>query len=304
MEQVWTAPGRKPAARRDIRTARGEIERHLAVAAPFETDPLASAARYALLAPGKRLRPLLAMIAGWELDCDDPGLLEAGVALEMVHAASLVLDDLPSMDNAAWRRGRPATHVAYGEDVAILAAIALLSRAYATLSSARCLDAETRCRLVTILAEAVGSGGLATGQLQDLRGNDRLKPIDHILRSNHLKTGVLFIAAIDMACLIAQADEAVCESFRRFASHFGHAFQLLDDLRDGDDIPADGGDLGKATLVSILGHHEVRKRMMAHVAQALDALRPEGPLATFTIGLFDDHGSDRWAASTPRVVHV
>jgi geranylgeranyl diphosphate synthase type II len=282
--------------------ARVEIERRLAAASPSETDPLTGAVRHALLAPGKRLRPLLAMLAGWELDCRDPGLIEAGIALEMAHAASLVLDDLPSMDNAAWRRGRPATHVAFGEDAAILASIALLSRAYATLSSAGNLEAETRCQLVTILTQAVGSGGLATGQLQDLRGHDRLRPVDQILRSNHLKTGSLFLAAVDMACVIARADARDHERCRQFANHFGQAYQLLDDLDDGNDAQVDGGDLGKATLVSILGHDEVRSRMMAHVAEALSTLRPGGFLSTFASELFCEADSSDRSTSAPRAV--
>ena len=174
------------------------IEARLRALAPAEsrTGSLDAAIRYALLAPGKRLRPLLTLLAAWELGARDLKALDAACALEMVHAASLVLDDLPCMDDASERRGRPATHVAYGQDVAILCAVALLGRAFLTVASMDGIDPARRAQLSVILSEAVGANGLAAGQLEDLRGNVRARPLDHVV-------GVAIVRAVTTGATLA-----------------------------------------------------------------------------------------------------
>lgn len=267
---------------------RAAIDRRLAALVPAQaTSPLDQAVRYALLAPGKRIRPFLAMLAAAELGADELEALDAGCALEMVHAASLILDDLPAMDDAPLRRGQPSTHVAFGQEVAILSSVVLQSRAYATAANAARLDPTTRCALVTILARAVGSDGLAGGQYEDL-SSDGQTPLARVTDANHLKTGMLFMAAVEMAAAIAQVDDSRLERMRSFATHLGQAFQLLDDLKDGHGA-ADGEDAGKATVLSILGVEEARRRLERHVAHATELLKPGGPLARFVENIFASH---------------
>jgi geranylgeranyl diphosphate synthase type II len=195
------------------------------------------------------------------------------------------------------RRGQPSTHVAFGEAEAILAGIALLSRAYATVAEATRLDPAVRCSHVAILARAVGTGGLATGQVQDLRAADDAD-LGRIEDANHLKTGMLFVAAIEMAAVIARAPSHQLERLRIFAGHLGQAFQLLDDLLDGADPAGSslGEDAGKATLLSMLGESEVRQRLERHVAHALDELNPDGVLARFVAQIFIEPGQPAPAA--------
>jgi geranylgeranyl diphosphate synthase type II len=248
---------------------------------------LDQAVRYALLAPGKRIRPFLAMLAAAELGADELDALDAGCALEMLHAASLILDDLPAMDDAPLRRGQPSTHVAFGQEAAILASVVLQSRAYATAANAARLDPATRCTLVTILARAVGRDGLAGGQYEDLSANDET-PLARVTDANHLKTGMLFMAAVEMAAAIAGAEDARLERMRGFATHLGQAFQLFDDLKDGHGSVG-GEDAGKATILSIVGLDEARWRLERHVAHATELLTPGGALARFVESIFAGH---------------
>ncbi len=274
-------------SRTDLRILRGAIERRLKALAPAEIDPdpLVKAVRYAVLAPGKRIRPLLVVLAAQEFGADALDTLDAGCALEMVHAASLILDDLPAMDDAPWRRGQASTHIAFGEAEAILAGVALLSRAYATLAETTRLDPAIRCNLVAILARAVGTGGLATGQYHDLRGPAQAD-LGRIGDANPLKTGMLFVAAVEMAGAIARAPQSDVERLCVFAGHLGQAFQLLDDLADSNDSGETGEDAGKATLLSVLGESEVRQRLERHLAHALDEIDPDGALARFVEQIF------------------
>ena len=266
----------------DLREA---VDRRLSALAPVGQDALARAIRHALLAPGKRLRPIATVLASWELGRTDLAALDAGCALEMIHAASLVLDDLPCMDDAPTRRGRPSTHLAFGEDVAVLAAISLLSQAYGVAARSAGLDGPARAKVVGILAEAVGFDGLAGGQFRDLRGRGGASAL---VEANHLKTGVLFVAATDIGSCVAGADAAETERLRACATHLGQAFQLMDDLADGAfgaQEPAE--DRGKTTLLTVLGPGDARRRLAAHVAHAQDGLRPGGLLATFVAGIFE-----------------
>lgn len=283
---------------RDHRALRLLVDQRLDELSPrgLGSEALDDAVRHALLTPGKRIRPLLTMLAARELGTNETGALDAGCALEMVHAASLVLDDLPCMDDAASRRGEPATHVAFGQDVAVLASVTLLARAFATLSSAPGLAPEQRTSLVSILAEAVGSEGLAGGQYRDLRGGDGQGGIDGASEANRRKTGTLFLAATDMASVIAGADVARTAPLRRFAEHLGQAFQILDDLEDGPskaEVGRPGGfeDAGRANILTFLGTDGARRRLDAHLANVHDALQPGGDLAIFVRTIFDGHRS-------------
>ena len=235
-------------------------------------DQLTAAMRAAALGAGKRMRPLLMMLVARDLGCTSPALADVGCAVELVHASSLILDDMPCMDNALLRRGRPTIHVQFGEDVTILAAVALLSRAFGILAQAQDIPPAVRARLVARLAETVGAQGLVKGQFLDLRGGMRTP--DDIATTNELKTGVLLGVAVDMAAIIAQAGDGVAASLRAFALAAGHAFQLRDDFLDvpGNDTAVTGKDTGKdagkATLINTVGQDEARRRLAIHLHDA------------------------------------
>ena len=260
-----------------------------------QADMLAAAMRAGALSAGKRMRPLLVMLVARDLGCTSPALVDVACAVEMVHAASLMLDDMPCMDNAQLRRGKPAIHVAYGEDVTILASVALLSRAFGVLAAAQDIAPITRTRLVARLAETIGTQGLVRGQFEDLHGAGSRTP-EAIATTNELKTGVLLGVAVDMAAIIAQADERIAQSLRAFALAAGHAFQIRDDFFDipGTDSTltgkVTGKDLGKATLLASLGQEEAQRRLAAYLMDADrhlgDALGAGGGTRQFVGGLF------------------
>ena len=258
------------------------------------TDLLTAAMRAGALSAGKRMRPLLVMLVARDLGCSSPALVDVACAVEMVHAASLMLDDMPCMDNAQLRRGKRAIHVQYGEDVTILASVALLSRAFGVLATAHDIPPVTRSRLVARLAETIGAQGLVRGQFEDLRGGARSP--DAIAATNELKTGVLLGVAVDMAAIIAQTDDAVARSLRAFALAAGHAFQIRDDFHDlpGNDSAVTGKDtgkdLGKSTLLVSLGLDEARLRLSGYLTEAerhlVDALGEKAETRRFVAGLF------------------
>lgn len=226
-----------------------------------------------VLAPGKRLRPMMTVMVAMDLGGDVETAVDAGCAVEMVHAASLTLDDLPSMDDATMRRGRPAVHAAYGEDIAILASIAALSGAFETLAKLSGASDQMRAESVAILARAVGVSGLVAGQFADLRDGAHARDVTDIAATNSLKTGSLFSAAVEIGAVVSGADHAARLELRRFAAELGHAFQLLDDLLDhhgnaestGKDV---GKDVGKSTIGSVIGRESVLGRIDGHVAAA------------------------------------
>lgn len=235
-----------------------------------ERDVVALAMRTSTLAPGKRTRPILLMLAAEGLGHRGTCALDLGCAIEMIHAASLVLDDLPCMDNASLRRGRPTVHLQFGEDVAILTAVALLSRAFGVIASINDLRPEIRTQLVELAANAVGMQGLVRGQFQDLREGQQARTPEEIAVTNNLKTGVLFGAIVDMAWLISDADAALRPTLQTFALELGQAFQMYDDLRDTftDSDKDQGKDIGKSTFVSLYGEARVKEQLQAHLANA------------------------------------
>lgn len=276
--QTQTSP--IPLAQRESwLSLRQRVDERLATllpAAESEQDSVTLALREGTLAPGKRLRPLLVLFALGDLGRETDAALDPACALEMVHAASLFLDDMPCMDNATLRRGQPTIHLRFGEDVAVLASVALLSHAYGVMATAPGLTPSQRNAAVATLARAVGAQGLVRGQFRDLRGDGKGHQLDTLLATNQLKTGSLFTAALDLAALLADADAAQSHHLRGFASELGLAFQLLDDIADGL-TPQDTGkdcqqDRAKTTVISLLGPQAAQQQLAIHRAAALDHL--------------------------------
>ncbi len=254
-----------------------------------DTDTVSRAMHACVMAPGKRLRPLLLLLAAQDMGVEASDVIDAACALEMVHAASLALDDLPCMDDAQMRRGQPALHVLHGDDVAILAAVALLGQAFVAAGSSTLAPA-VRVRCMTILAEAIGPRGLVGGQCRDLRDGRVQRSAESIVQTNQLKTGSLFTAAVEIAALAAHADATTRTALVTFACELGQAFQLADDIADacgtastlGKDV---GRDAGKSTLVALLGLTAARDCLAQHMTQAQASLRralgPDASLARY-----------------------
>jgi len=258
-------------------------------------DLVSAAMREGTLAQGKRIRPLLLILTARDLGCDahHPGLLDLACAVEMVHAASLMLDDVPCMDNAMLRRGSPTIHRQFGEYVAILAAVALLSNAFGVVAAADGFSNESRNQAVSELSAAVGLQGLVQGQFRDLSEGSLPRGEDDIAATNELKTSMLFGATLQIAAIAADAAPMVCQRLRCFARDLGQAFQLLDDLADGhSDTGKDiDKDLGKSTLVATLGAEAVRQRLREHLHSADDhfvhACGPQGSTRRFLYSWFE-----------------
>lgn len=215
----------------------------------------------ALTSPGKRLRPALALAVAEMFGQRAAAVLDLACAVEMVHACSLIFDDLPAMDDAALRRGRPTVHRAFGEATAQLAGLALLNRAYGVVAEAAhrlTLSRYTAEDLVHHLSAAVGSDGLIGGQALDLAASPEEHDLALLEYIHSHKTGALFIAAGELGAMAADARRRDLETITRFAKNLGLAFQISDDLIDatlteeeaGKDV---GKDAGKVTFVSLLG---------------------------------------------------
>jgi geranylgeranyl diphosphate synthase, type II len=256
-----------------------QVDETLCRLVPDGPAPVARAMAYTLQAPSKRIRPVLTLLAAELCGGDAERALPAAAVIELVHASSLILDDLPSMDNATLRRGRPANHVKFGEALAILAAFGLLNRAFATLS--RSYEPALAVRLSALVADAVGSDGLIDGQAADLLATDAEIGFELLERIHRGKTGALFNAAAIGGAMTAGSDREGLTALSAFAKNLGLAFQIIDDLLDVEGNPAETGkdarrDARKTTFVSfsgVAGAHE----LAAELCQTADrALAPFG----------------------------
>lgn len=247
-------------------------------------NPLAPSMRHAVLGEGKRVRALLALQAGRELGADDAAAVDAGCAVELLHAASLVFDDLPAMDNAEFRRGQPATHVAHGEATAMLAAVSLIAQAFSVVGALTQLSADARCAMVDVLAFTIGSEGMAAGQQSDVATLPGTPDLHLVEQVGGQKTGSLFVAAVELGALAGQADAEQRARLRSYARHVGLAFQIADDLED------EGEDEGRDTYVGLLGRAGARALLHQHLDTAHgELLQPCGGLMQLTQALFAAH---------------
>jgi farnesyl diphosphate synthase len=236
------------------------------------------AMRYAALAPGKRLRPFLVLAGAKLFSVATSRALQVAAAIELVHAYSLVHDDLPAMDNSDLRRGRPTCHKAFDDATAILAGDGLLTLAFEVLAQPDTHgDPAVRCELVASLAQAAGSHGMVGGQMIDLIAEHRPDlDIGAITRLQRLKTGALISFACEAGAILGKAPLELRLALRGYAQSLGLAFQIADDLLDvqgsagetGKPVGRDAA-AGKATFVSILGIERARAQAELLVAQAI-----------------------------------
>jgi len=271
---------------RTLIARRDEVEAALRrLVEPSTAPAVARAVEDSLFAPAKRLRPILALLVADVLRGNPQSVLPAGCAVEMVHTASLILDDLPSMDDAKTRRGRPTCHVAHGEATAILAAFALLNRAFEVLAEGwpGGPDASQRAAVSRDLARAIGQNGMIAGQSVDLEMTDHAIDFPTLEFIHSRKTGALFMASAALGALVARARAADVAAVVAYAKNLGLAFQIVDDLIDvtgGDEAGKDvGKDVKKTTFVSFSGVEGARALARELIEASQAALAGFGPRA-------------------------
>lgn len=250
-------------------------------AAACTPQRLHQAMRYAVLDGGKRVRPLLVDAAGEVVGAPEPALRAAALAVEYVHAYSLIHDDLPCMDNDVLRRGKPTVHIAFDEATAMLAGDALQAEAFQAIAEAP-IAAGTRAVLMAELAAAAGTRGMCGGQAIDLAAIGTSMSRAELEQMHGMKTGALLRAAVRMGALAGTADPAVLAPLDRYAHAVGLAFQVVDDVLDVEATSEDLGKTagkdaqqGKPTYVSMLGLSAARQwaeRLRQDAHGALDTL--------------------------------
>lgn len=261
------------------------LDQHVSASAPAE---LGQAMRYAALNGGKRLRPLLVLATAQAVGVQEtPAALRAACAVELIHAYSLVHDDLPCMDNDVLRRGQPTVHVKFGEALALLAGDALQALAFEVLTPADETQVAlvAQARLVAVLARAAGAMGMAGGQAIDLTHVGLSMDEQHLQEMHQLKTGALLSGCISlgMACSTQSVSRQARDALNTYGHALGLAFQVVDDILDATAESAVIGktagkdaQAGKPTYVSLLGLAAARQRAQALYTQARQALLHSG----------------------------
>jgi len=279
--------------------ARGRVdavlERWAAHSERFWPSPVSAAIRYSLLSTGKRLRPTLVVACYEAVGGGSPAVAELAAAVEVVHAYSLVHDDLPCMDDDDLRRGRPTTHRAFDVRTATEAGyhmVPLAARVLAAGMDALELDVERRRTIALELFRAAGAGGMIGGQALDLEAEGRRLPAAELREIHRRKTGALIAASCVIGGLAAGAAPAAREALRGYGADMGLAFQVYDDVLDAtatsDQLGKTAGRdaaLAKSTFVTLLGVGAARAEAERLAAQAVDRLRQEGVVSPMLVEL-------------------
>jgi len=231
---------------------------------------------YTLFSGGKRIRPLFCFVVGDLFSVPRERLISLACALEMIHTASLIMDDLPHMDNASTRRGKPANHLIYGQDVAALASIGLLTRAYEVVLEDPELPGDKKAKVVSKLANVVGIRGLVGGQFVDLKFANKSMDYATLDYIHTHKTAALFVASGITAAIIGGAKDYEIEALEKYANNLGFAFQIVDDLLDA---VGDTGEAGKpvnrdnGNFVTLYGVDKSRSIAQDCANKAIEAIQ-------------------------------
>jgi geranylgeranyl diphosphate synthase type II len=263
------------------RGLRHEIDAALATYTRYDGDcppHLADAIRHSLLAPGKRLRPLLVLMSCQACGYDHRAALPAACAVEMIHTYSLIHDDLPAMDDDDLRRGRPSCHAKYGEATAILAGDALLAQAFEVLATGT-EPASVAARCCGELARAAGASQLVGGQEDDLHSEHSNLGLAQLERIHRRKTGAMIRVSLRLGGIVGGATDGQLAALDGYGQRLGLAFQIVDDLLDLQGNAAALGkrtgkdsEHGKLTFPAVLGADESRRRAEELIAGAIDAV--------------------------------
>ncbi len=255
-----------------------DVESVLEEILPPPTTCLHQAMRYSVLGKGKRLRAFLVWATSHLFDVSPSRALKMGATIELIHAYSLVHDDLPCMDNADVRRGKPSCHKAFGESTAILVGDALIPLAFQTLSS---LDVppNIRLELITKLSQVIGSHGLVAGQMRDLGQEGSHHLFEDLLELQHLKTGVLFGFACEAGAILGKASLQEKNALRTYGLLVGEAFQMIDDWLDECGCEETTGkplgqDTSKITFLSLLGPSGLLEKAQSSIQHAIEIISP------------------------------
>ena len=255
----------------------------------FSPERLHDAMRFSVLGGGKRIRPLLAFAAGELSEADEERVTIAAVAVELIHAYSLVHDDLPCMDDDVLRRGKPTCHIEYNEAIALLVGDSLQSLAFQLLAEYRLADTpQVQLDMIKHLAQAAGSRGMAGGQAVDLESVGKTLNLPELEFMHIHKTGALIRAAVMIGARCGNnMNDAQLKSLDHFAKYIGLAFQVVDDVLDTEATTATLGktagkdaDNNKPTYVSILGANQARELAEQLRKDAYQALETFGKAAT------------------------
>jgi geranylgeranyl pyrophosphate synthase len=290
------APARLTASPAAVKTYLAEshrrIDRYLEKALPAASEAdggIPEVMRYAALSPGKRIRPAVLMAVAESYGAPPASLPAPAAALELVHACSLILDDLPCMDDADERRGQPSSHRAFGEDKAILAAFGLLNLSYGILANEPSIAKDLRGEMAGLLSEALGTKGLIAGQALDLALSPDGLSLHALEQIHSRKTGSLFIASVEMGAVLGRAPAGERRAWILFAKNLGLAYQIVDDLLD---VTSDAGRTGKTSqrdrrgnFVSLSGVEGARRLAQELAECALEQLDPLGERAQLLRGL-------------------
>ena len=263
-------------------------------ALPWGEDLLSKSMHYSLVGGGKRIRPVLAMAAAECVGGNPQEILPAAVAIEFIHTYSLIHDDLPSMDNDDYRRGKLSNHKVFGEGYAVLAGDALLTYAFEILSSELQFPAERQLRVLNEVALAAGKIGMVGGQVADLEGEGRTLSLADIENIHKTKTGALLVVSARLGAILSGGNEEQVSALTRYARALGLAFQIKDDILD---IEGDSKTLGKplgsdlklakATYPSLMGLEEAKIYLHAQIEKALEAIEIFGEQGRFLAQLAD-----------------
>ena len=273
-------------------TNRRVVEETLQRILPLTSDDdggVAESMRYTVLAPGKRIRPLILLAVADLYQAERSRVLPSACAVELVHACSLILDDLPCMDNAELRRGRPSNHRVHGEATAILAAFGLLNLAYGLVAGGASVPDTIRAAVARKLSEALGTLGLIGGQALDLGLAAPRLDLHELERIHSRKTGSLFIASVTIGARLAGAPENEEAALGAFAKNLGLAYQIVDDLLDASGDPSVTGKDARAdrrgNFVTLAGLEGAR-RLTGELSEcAMEHLTPLGQRAALLRGL-------------------
>jgi geranylgeranyl diphosphate synthase, type II len=237
---------------------------------------LVESINYSLYSGGKRIRPLFAFIVGDLFNVPKSKLTSLACALEMIHTASLIMDDLPHMDDAAMRRGKPANHVIYGQDVAALASIGLLTKAYEIVLADPELPADKKSLIVGKLANVVGINGLVGGQFVDLKFASQSIEYATLEYIHNHKTAALFVASGATAAVIGDASQQEIVAVEQYAQNLGFAFQILDDLLDVTGVEKEVGkslEKDKGSFVTFYGLEKCKQLVEEYTNKAIESIK-------------------------------